>query len=307
MLAPNGAASSRLEELEGGTHKVYYGALYGQQLPRPTMNYARFERLVIGAGAVTVVGGIIISLATNGWPGWPSLVSQLMLLPVLFVAVHFGRRPGLLAAVVASAVFIVLEIPSLSAPGGVPTPDLVMVAYTISAFGLVGIVGGDICGRVKYFFGRYGESASIDDWSHVYNQRKASELVENARARFGRYAEPFSAVLIVQAPSLFTGLRPTRQRALVRSVANHIRGDVRMVDEVARLNDGRFLVILPHTAREGGLVVTERLADGVRSVLGAKDELVSAVCLSAGDDDLELGSLAASIAPEPDDYAESSA
>jgi hypothetical protein len=271
------------------------------------MNYIRFERLVIGAGAVTVVGSILISLSSNGWSGWPSLISQLMLLPVLVVAVHFGRKPGLVAAVVASAIFIVLEIPSLSAPGGVPAPDLAMIAYTISAFGLVGIVGGDICGRVKYFFGRYGDSATIDDWSHVYNQRRASELVDNALARFIRYAEPFSVVIISQASSLYSGLRPTRQRTLVRSVANHIRGDVRMVDEVSRLDDGRFLVILPHTEREGGLVVTERLADGVRRTLGARDDSVTARCLSAADDELELRSLATSIAPVHEDYAESSA
>ncbi len=267
------------------------------------MNYVRFERLVVGAGAVAVFGSIMISVAANGWPGWPSLLSQLLILPVLIVAVHYGRNPGLMAAVAASAAFVVMEIPSLAVPGGPATPDLVMIAYTISAYGIVGIVGGDICGRVKYFFGRYGESTSIDDWSHVYNQRKASELLENARVRFTRYGEPFSVVVIVQAASLFAGLRPTRQRALVRAVANHIRGDVRMVDEVARLEDGRFLVLLPHTPREGGLVVTERLAQGVRDTLGAVEDSVTARCLSAGEDEVELASLAAHIAPEAADYS----
>jgi hypothetical protein len=270
------------------------------------MNYRHFERLVIGAGLVTIFGSILISLALNGWPGWVGILSQALLLPVLVVAVHYGRKPGLVAAVVASAIFVVMEIPSLAAVGGPPTPDLAMIAYTISAYGMVGIVGGDICGRVKYFFGRYGESATIDDWSHVFNQRKAHELVENARARFTRYGEPFSVVLVVPAASLFAGLRPTRQRTMVRAAANHIRGDVRMVDEVSRLDDGRFLVILPHTGHEGGLVVSERLADGVRATLGASDESVTASCLSAAEDELELGSLAASIAPPPDDYAESS-
>ena len=271
------------------------------------MNYVRFERLVIGAGAATVIGGVLISLSANGWSGWPNLVSQLLLLPVLVVAVHFGRQTGLVAAVVASAVFIGLEIPALSAPEGTPPGDLAMIALAILAFGLVGIVGGDICGRVKYFFGRSGESATIDEWSHVYNQRRASELIESARARFARYGEPFCVVVIAPASSLFAGLRPKRQRDLVRSVANQIRGDLRMVDEVARLDDGRFLVVLPHAVREGASKVGERLADGVRNTLGATDEGVTAQCLSAADDELELGSLAASIASQPVDYAESSA
>ena len=271
------------------------------------MNYGRFERLVIGAGAVTILGGVAISLANNGWQGWSALISQLLLLPVLIVAVHYGRKAGLFAALLASAVFVILKVPALSAPRGVPSADVAMIAFSILAFGLVGIVGGDICGRVKYFFGRYDLSTTIDDWSRVFNQRKAAELIENARERFSRYSEPFSVIVIEQAPTLLAGLRPTRQRAIVRAVANHLRGDVRMVDEVARLDDGRFLVVLPHTSREGGLVVSERLAEGVRQTLGAKDELVTARCFAAAEDQLEIESLQASLASEAHDYAESTA
>ena len=76
-----------------------------------------------------------------------------------------------MAALVASAILVVLELPILSSPDGITVADLVMIVFTIAAYGLVGIVGGDLCGRVKYFFARYDESATIDDWSHVYNQR----------------------------------------------------------------------------------------------------------------------------------------
>jgi hypothetical protein len=271
------------------------------------MNYTRFEQLVVGAGAITIIGGILISLAANGWPGWPSLIAQLLLLPVLIVAVHYGRKAGLLAALIASAVYVVLKIPVLSAPEGLATNEVASIAFGIAAFGLVGIVGGDLCGRVKYFFGRHDQSASIDDWSHVYNELRASELLANARERFSRYGEPFSAVIIVQTLSPGSDLPPKRQRALVRAVANHLRGDVRMVDEIARLSDGRFLVILPQTARQGGLVVAERLAEGVQQTLGVDGEVVSARCLSAEEDELELGSLAVAIAPQPSDYVGSGA
>jgi GGDEF domain-containing protein len=288
-------------------HRVYYAPLGWRHAPGTQMNYRAFERLVIGAGVVTIIASVLISLASNGWSGWPNLISQLLLLPVLIVAVHYGRRAGLFAALVASAVFVILKTPVLSALGGVSTSDLAMIAYTIAAFGLVGIVGGDICGRVKYLFARYDQSATIDDWSLVYNQRRAAQLIENARQRFSRYGEPFSVIEIAPAPALLSGLRPTRQRAMVRSVANHIRGDVRMIDEVARLDDGRFLVILPHTARDGGLLVSERLVEGVCRTLGAEDELVSSRCYSAAEDELEIDSLEASIASQPQNYAVSSA
>ena len=258
------------------------------------MNPKRFEQLVIGAGAVTVLGSVLISIASNGWPGWPGLISQLLLLPVLIIAVYRGRKAGLLAALVASAILVVLKIPALSSPGTTTSADLVMIVFTIAAYGLVGIVGGDLCGRVKYFFARYDESATIDDWSHVYNQRTAAALLSGARERYSRYGEVFSVVVIAHVPSHRDG-QPTRQRAVVRAIANYLRGDVRMVDEVARLDDGRFIVILPHTRREGGLVVTRRLADGVRHALDSGTDTVSARCLSAVEDEVELASLAATI------------
>ncbi len=270
------------------------------------MNPRRFEQLVIGAGAITVLGSVLISVASNGWPGWPNLIAQLLLLPVLIVAVHRGRKAGLLAALVASAILVVLKLPVLSSPDGVTSADLVMIVFTIAAYGIVGIVGGDLCGRVKYFFARYDESATIDDWSHVYNQRTAAALLSGARERYSRYGEVFSVVLIAQATSHSEGT-PTRQRAAVRSVANYLRGDVRMVDEVARLDDGRFMVILPHTRREGGIVVTRRLTEGVRHALDAENDTVSARCLSAVEDEVELASLAATITPKSPGQTESSA
>ena len=69
-----------------------------------------------------------------------------------------------------------------------------------------------------------------------------------------------------------------------------------MVDEVARLGDGRFLVLLPHTPREGGAIVCDRLASGVRQVLGAREESVSSVCFSAIEDEVAIDALLAEIA-----------
>jgi len=270
------------------------------------MKYTQFEQLVIGAGAVTIAATVVVSLAGNGLSDWPSLIAQLMLLPVLIVAVHYGRKAGLLAALLASAVFIVLQIPALSAPEGLSPSEVGLIAFSIAAFGLVGIVGGDLCGRVKYVFARYNQSESIDDWSHVYNQRRAAELLASARERFARYGEPFSVVVIAQTPSPDADPRPTRRRALVRAVADHLRGDIRMVDEVARLDDGRFLVILPHTDRQGGVIVAERLTEGVRQLHG-EDGAVSGQCFSAEEDELELGSLANGIMPKQADYSGSTA
>ena len=270
------------------------------------MKYARFEQLVIIIGAVAIIGSLILSLPGGG-PGIEEAIAQLMLFIVLVVEVHWGRKGGLIAAIVASGIYVVLRLPIMAATEGVSSGIVFMLVTRVGAYGLVGIVGGELCSRVKYIFARYDDSNTIDDWSRVYNQRYASHALDQARARFARYGEPFAAVLVTLSPSLTAELRPSRQRALVRGVAGHIRGDVRMVDEVARLDDGRFFVLLPHTPREGGLVVSGRLATGVRDTLGARDESVRTVCYGAAEDAVALSSLAAEIANPDEDHPASGA
>jgi GGDEF domain-containing protein len=264
------------------------------------MKYSRFEQLIIAIGALVIIGSLLLSLPSGG-PGLVEGLAQLMLLAVLVAAVHYGRKGGLIAAILASAVYIVLRLPLLASTDGVTSATFFLILTRLGAYGLVGIVGGEICTRVKYIFARYDDSNTIDDWSRVYNQRYASHALEQARGRFARYGEPFSAVVLALSPSLTSELQPSRQRALVRGVAGYLRGDVRMVDEVSRLDDGRFLILLPHTPKEGGVIVNDRLASGVREVLGAREESVRAMCYGAAEDAVALSTLAADIHELSDD------
>ena len=80
-----------------------------------------------------------------------------------------------------------------------------MIVFSIAAFGLVGIVGGDICGRVKYFFAplrRVGDDRRLEP---RLQPAQGVELVENARERFTRYGEPFSVVVIEPGASALRG------------------------------------------------------------------------------------------------------
>lgn len=264
------------------------------------MKYANFERLVIGIGALAILGSLLLSFPRGG-PGVVETIAQIMLFVVLVVAVHSGRRAGLIAAILASAVYVVLRIQLIASPLGMNTSAWLLMVARIAAYGLVGVVGGELCARIKYIFARYDDSNTIDDWSRVFNQRYASSTLERARARFARYGEPFSIVMLEMSPSLTLELRPSRQRALVRGAANYVRSDIRMVDEIARLADGRFMVLLPHTPREGGLVVKDRLQAGMCQTLGAREESVTATCYGAAEDAVALASLASEIHPGDED------
>ncbi|HEX9093305.1 MAG TPA: hypothetical protein VF902_04920 [Coriobacteriia bacterium] len=244
------------------------------------MKYARFEWLTIGVGAAAILGTVSFSIQPR--PDWIELIAQLLLLAVLVGAVHWGRKGGLFAALAATIAYLALRIPHIFS--AVTTDVVEIIAIRAATFGLVGIIGGEICGRIKYFFARLEDTCSIDEHSRVYNQRFVRQLLESNLGAARRYGAEFSVAIFAISDSVTAELRPARTRAFVRTVADHIRNDVRLIDDVGRLDDGRFILVMPHTPKAGGLVASNRVRAGIRDVLGAKDESVGASVLNSVDD-----------------------
>ncbi len=260
------------------------------------MHISKFERLVLLLGASIVFATLAFTFTGNG-PETAESVALIMLFIVLAVAVRYGRRGGLVAAVIASGVYILMRAPLLSS-GPLSPAALTMVLAQLAAFGLVGIVGGELCARINYLIADLNDGSAIDEWSRVYNQKHAAASLTRALARFTRYGEEFSLLVVTLSDAVFADYSPAAKRKIIRGLANHIRTDVRVVDEVARLDDGRFAVMLPHTPKAGGEVVRARLTGGLQSALGSRDNTVKVVCLSVPDDDVSLTSLLAQIAPQ---------
>jgi GGDEF domain-containing protein len=253
------------------------------------MTYKRFEQLVL------ILGGALIALSlgtalASGTPELPEIVAQLLLFGVLVAAVKYGRRGGLIAAIVASAIYLMMRV-ELVAEGPLTSTAFFIVFSRLLAFGLVGVAGGEACSRIRYSLATIEGGSALDDWSRVFNQKWAYKTLDQARGRFRRYGEPFSVVLITLSPAITANIKPSKQRAIVRSVADGIRADIRMVDEVARLDDGRFLVMLPHTPLDGGKIVADRLAGLTRKALGSRDEAIRVECLAVPANEPELDAL----------------
>jgi GGDEF domain-containing protein len=249
------------------------------------VKYSRFEALTIGVGAVVVIATVMVAMVPQ--PDWIEVVAQLLLMPVLIGAVHWGRKGGMIAALGASLVYVALRLPSIVSVGLEPDVLQLILIRTVT-YGFVGIVGGEICGRIKYFFVRLEDSCSIDEHTRVFNQRFIAQLLTTHVGEATRYGAVFSVALIELAPCLTAELRPARVHTLVRAVADHIRNDVRLVDDVGRLDDGRFVLLLPHTPKDGAVVAASRVRSGVRDVLGAKDESVTLAVMCSAE---ELGEI----------------
>jgi GGDEF domain-containing protein len=259
------------------------------------VKYSRFEWLTIAVGGVAILATAAVALQPR--PDWTEIAAQLLLLPVLISAVHWGRKGGLVGALAATLAYLMLRLPSIVSVGLGPDVLQLVLIRTVT-YGFVGIIGGEMCGRIKYFFARLEDSCSIDEHARVYNQRFIAQLLSTHLGEAARYGAVFSIAIIELAPSLTAELRVSRVRTLVRAVADHIRNDVRLVDDVGRLDDGRFVLVFPHTPKDGAVVAATRVRMGVRDVLGAKDESVTCTVSSSAEDGAELRALLDGIRPE---------
>ncbi len=247
------------------------------------MKYATFERLVLVLGGASVLA--TLALASRTPLLRQEVIAQLLVFFVLFGAVHWGRRGGFATAVIASVTYVALWIPELE-PGMWTTQILGLILLRVVAYGLIGIVGGALCSRMKYVLASLEQASGVDDVSGVYSEQMLARLLDGAMGRFERYQEPFCVVVLEPKVESLRAPSTNRERALVRHIAGHIRGDIRMVDEAARTSDGRLVVLLPHTPKEGGIVVLDRLTKGVNRLAGdvGQQDAFTLRCLGAAED-----------------------
>jgi diguanylate cyclase (GGDEF)-like protein len=243
----------------------------------------------MAVGVLAIAGTLLASYRSV--PVVEEIVAQLLILMVLVGALQWGRKGGFISAVLATGIYILLRVPLLAADG--VTSELIqMIGVRTLAYGVIGILGGEVCSRIKYFFARMEDSGTIDAVTRIYNQRYISRTLAQTVGKHERYGEPFSVVLFTISPALLQPLRKARQRSVLRSIASFVRNDIRLVDDVGRLDDGRFVVLLPHTPKDGAEVAAERLKRGLRDLLTARDESVSAQVMGAPEDLQHLSHLA---------------
>lgn len=258
------------------------------------MKYSHFEALALVLGAGAIVASIFVS------PGSASqaaeVTAQLLLIVVLASALHWGRNGGFVATLVAMAIYVAMRVPFLQSQG--LSADVVTLLLTRAfTYALVGVVGGELSARIKYLFARFENDALIDPQTGVYSSRYAAEAIVSGVGQWERYQTEFSVVTITIAQCVYAALKAKRARQIMRQVAAYVRNDIRMVDDLAAGATGTFYVLLPRTDATGAAVVSERLSIGVRDLLSARDDAVSAGVLSAASDAQKLRKLADTLNP----------
>jgi GGDEF domain-containing protein len=258
------------------------------------VDYARFERLVIGVGAAAIVG--TAALALNARTDPVEFVAQLLLLAVLVGAVRWGRRGGTVAAVGAIVVYGVAKW--LSATPAEATAALWQIfALRAVMYAIVGVAGGEACSRMKGLFIRAHDARAIDETSSVFTPLFLAHLLGESIASYERYGLSFSVLVIAVDGRVTSGKSTTEAAAVVRTIAKRLRNGLRLVDDVGRLPWGAFAIILPQTGLTGAHTAGDRLRADLRETLGIEDAAITVRAICAGDDLDAIKALAAEADP----------
>jgi GGDEF domain-containing protein len=229
------------------------------------MRYSTFEALAATFGTAAVLGTVVAALM--GGSGYPEILAQLMLLPILLAALHYGRNGGLLASVLATLIYAALRTPQLADPG-LRAPIVWLLVIRAAAYVVIGVMGGELCSRIKYIFLSIEQHDLIDAETGIYAPKHLGKLLAGLIEANRRYGSDFSAALFaIDGDAIPPGRGRNGKRALLKDIAHALRSDVRAVDEVGRRSEYEFLVLLPNTPLAGGNVATGRLDNVVRAHL----------------------------------------
>lgn len=132
---------------------------------------------------------------------------------------------------------------------------------------------------------------SSSNWSHA--ELRGTEAVEMAR----RYKRPFS-ILRFDILDLLAQDRRENRDAVIKFVSEIARHSLRVVDTLARIQDGRFIAVLPETNLDQALPAAHRICDRLdRSELQHAGKVIDVeICVSAVEYDNQKQDFAALVA-----------
>lgn len=110
---------------------------------------------------------------------------------------------------------------------------------------------------------RISELTITDDCTRLYNARRLHEVLDMEVYRSGRYGFPFCLVFLDL--DRFKAVNDTwghlAGSKLLRRVGDLILENIRLIDQAFRYGGDEFVVLLPQTSREGGLIAVQRLRE----------------------------------------------
>ena len=257
------------------------------------LGYVKTRRLLITVG-VLVMGVVALTMYVRSVDPI-EVFATLLFLPIFIAFVYRGVIGGVVAALVATAIYIALRYPAIDAIG--LSQYVGLITFRASSYLIFGAVGGWAVQVLQGSLEKLELYDEIDDETGLYNARHLLQQTDLEMARARRYQTLFSAVSLTFPGAPVNALKARRKRSVMRDLGRQLREAARSVDHVVHAYDGVIHVlvaILPETAEEGAEVFRVRFEDRVRGFLGdhgvtveASEVTAQAITFPGGEDALD--------------------
>jgi diguanylate cyclase (GGDEF)-like protein len=224
---------------------------------------------VLGASAVLVVVVAWIDYAT----GIELRVFPLYFLPVLGIALRFGRAPGLAAAAGCAAAWE-LSNHLAGMRGSRPAVTIGNLAVMSIAFGSVALLAA----AQRDWLRRERAISRTDSLTGLLNGRGLFEAAAVELARSTRYRHPLTMAYLDldDFKQINDRFGHARGDAVLVAVAHALRRSCRSTDLVARLGGDEFVILLPETDRDAAEAALAKVRSRVEEAGGHHDWKVTA-------------------------------
>lgn len=208
-------------------------------------------------GVLTIAYVLACLLGVLDYLTGPELgFSVFYLLPVAVAAWFVGRRAGVAVSVASSVLLTLDDVATL-----VPYSHPVYLYWNAVTRLAVFVVATLALSALRRATDNEARLARTDALTGAPNARAFGEMAERERERARRYAQPFTLAIldIDDFKTVNDRFGHAGGDALLRSVADTVRGTLRSVDVVARLGGDEFAILLPGTGHDPGAVVLRKV------------------------------------------------
>jgi len=240
-------------------------------------NQVRLLMLIGGLVLLAVVAGVNYVRRVET----AEVVAILLFIPIFIAFVFWDWKGGVVAATLATLVYVILRRPAIDAIGaGRYTALIISRAIAFYAFGLIGGLANQ---QLRSSLTKLDLYDQIDDATGLFNARYFLQDTELEMSRANRYQSIFSVTAVDIPDAAFAGMGWRKRRNTLRQLGGLLGDSIRTVDRAVHAEDGnvhRIAVVLPETAEEGAQIFTDRLATRVSAFLSQRGATVDETAVS---------------------------
>ncbi|MGH8647805.1 MAG: GGDEF domain-containing protein, partial [Burkholderiales bacterium] len=215
--------------------------------------------------------------------GAESPLHDLYILVIIVAALTLGKIVTLAEMALIAGCYAWLAYP-LEAGDLMTLPYGAKLLAQIAPMLLVAYITSMLSADLRQAYSHVKQLSETDELTGVLNMRAFATIAERVAQQAGRYARPFS-VLMIDSDSLKqvndTLGHETGNRLLQQTV-ECIQGRLRQTDLVARYGGDEFVALLPETPCAGAAGVAERIRKSIETIVLASREPKMSATVSIG-------------------------